>query len=185
MTTRRGFLAALAAGTASAWLAAHATELHAAGALAAKSSSADPWLVLTPDQVTVLDAVTSTLVPTDELPGAREAHVVRFFDQSLATFMKDEREQLGKMLTSLAEQTASYAPDAASFAALSEQDRIAVLEQFEQSDPENFQWIRMSTFTGMFSNPSYGGNFQKAGWKMIGFEDRFVWTPPFGYYDRG
>jgi hypothetical protein len=38
---------------------------------------------------------------------------------------------------------------------------------------------------GMFSNPSYGGNHQKSGWKMIGFEDRFAWSPPFGYYDRG
>lgn len=175
----------MAAGTASAWLAAHATELQAAGALAAKASSADPWLVLTPEQVAILDAVTSTLVPTDDLPGAREAHVVRFIDRGLATIFKDERENFGKMMQSLAEQTAAYTPDAATFAALSEQDRIAVLEQFEQSDPENFQWIRMTTLAGMFSNPSYGGNYQKAGWKMIGFDDRFVWSPPFGYYDRG
>jgi hypothetical protein len=37
---------------------------------------------------------------------------------------------------------------------------------------------------GMFIDPIHGGNFNKVGWKMIGFEDRYSWTPPFGYYDR-
>jgi gluconate 2-dehydrogenase gamma chain len=185
MATRRGFLAALAAGTASAWLTAHASELRAAGALAATATPADPYLVLTAEQVTVLDAVTSTLVPSDDLPGAREAHVVRFIDHGLATIYKEEREKFGDVMKAIAEQTQSYAPDAPSFAALSDQDRVAVLEQLEQSDPENFEWIRFATITGMFSNPSYGGNYHKSGWKMIGFDDRFIWSPPFGYYDRG
>ncbi len=185
MTSRRGFLAAIAAGGASAWLAAHATELQAASALAGKSAPSDPWLVLTPQEVAVLDAVTATLVPTDELPGAREAHVVRFIDRSLATFMKDDRKHLDEMMSSLAAETKEYAPDAASFAALDELDRIAVLQQFEQSEPQQFNWIRFTTIAGLFSIPSYGGNHDKVGWKMIGFEDRFIWTPPFGYYDRG
>jgi hypothetical protein len=37
---------------------------------------------------------------------------------------------------------------------------------------------------GMFSHPMHGGNFNKVGWNLIGFEDRYSWTPPFGYYDR-
>jgi hypothetical protein len=32
--------------------------------------------------------------------------------------------------------------------------------------------------------PKYGGNHDKAGWKLLGFEDRHVWQPPFGYYDK-
>ena len=44
--------------------------------------------------------------------------------------------------------------------------------------------LRGLTMLGMFSNPSYGGNFEKSGWKMLGFVDQFAWTPPFGYYDR-
>jgi gluconate 2-dehydrogenase gamma chain len=35
----------------------------------------------------------------------------------------------------------------------------------------------------MLSNPEYGGNFNKMGWKLIGFDDRFSWAPPFGWYD--
>ncbi len=36
---------------------------------------------------------------------------------------------------------------------------------------------------GFLANPSWGGNREGAGWKAIGFEDRHVFQPPFGYYD--
>ncbi len=35
----------------------------------------------------------------------------------------------------------------------------------------------------MFSSPKYGGNLNGIGWKMIGFDDEHVFTPPFGHYD--
>jgi hypothetical protein len=38
---------------------------------------------------------------------------------------------------------------------------------------------------GMFAMPTYGGNRNNIGWKLIGFEDAHVFYPPFGYYDRG
>ena len=41
-----------------------------------------------------------------------------------------------------------------------------------------------ATAAGMFANPEYGGNRDKIGWKLIGFDDRFFWQAPFGYYDR-
>jgi hypothetical protein len=37
---------------------------------------------------------------------------------------------------------------------------------------------------GFFIDPAYGGNFNQIGWKLIGFEDKFNFKPPFGYYDR-
>jgi hypothetical protein len=36
----------------------------------------------------------------------------------------------------------------------------------------------------MFCSPRYRGNYRETGWKLIGFEDQHVFTPPFGYYDR-
>jgi hypothetical protein len=36
----------------------------------------------------------------------------------------------------------------------------------------------------MFTLPTYGGNRDGVGWKLIGFEDRHTFQPPFGYYDR-
>ena len=36
----------------------------------------------------------------------------------------------------------------------------------------------------MFTLPSYGGNRDGVGWKLLGFQDAHVFYPPFGYYDR-
>ena len=47
-----------------------------------------------------------------------------------------------------------------------------------------FDTTRLLTLLGMFSLPAYGGNRDGVGWKLIGFEDRHVFQPPFGYYDR-
>jgi gluconate 2-dehydrogenase gamma chain len=180
--SRRGFLAALAAGTAIAWLEAHSAELRQAGALAA--AGGDDWLVLTPEQAAVLDAVTAQIVPTDGTPGAREAKVVRFIDRSLTTWLKPEHDYFVKVLDTLAAETKKQSPNAASFAALSDADQFAVLQALEKSDPDAFGGLRWLTMLGMFTNPSYGGNFEKTGWKMLGFIDQFAWSPPFGYYDR-
>ena len=46
-----------------------------------------------------------------------------------------------------------------------------------------FDLARQLTLCGMFSNPPYGGNRDKLGWKLIGFEDQHMFEPPFGYYD--
>jgi hypothetical protein len=47
-----------------------------------------------------------------------------------------------------------------------------------------FEATRLLTLLGMFSMPSYSGNRNGVGWKLIGFEDRHAFQPPFGYYDR-
>ena len=46
-----------------------------------------------------------------------------------------------------------------------------------------FLTVREHTLTGMFASPKHGGNFNKAGWKLIGFEDTLNFKAPFGYYD--
>ncbi len=43
--------------------------------------------------------------------------------------------------------------------------------------------LRYLSITGMFALPEYCGNRDLAGYRLIGFEDRHGWTPPFGYYD--
>ncbi len=181
--TRRGFLAAVAAGTAVAWLSAHASELEAAGAIAA-ADTGERWLALTAEQAAMLDAVTAQLVPTDDLPGAREAKVVRFIDRAVAGFMKDDGVEFMKALDELTQATAQRPPGGATFVSLSDADQVAVLTEFEKAHKDSFEGIRAFTILGMFADPSYGGNYRKAGWKMLGFEDRFFWTAPFGYYDR-
>jgi gluconate 2-dehydrogenase gamma chain len=180
--SRRGFFATAAAGTLTVWLATHARELEAAARLAA--TGGDEWMFLTADQAAVLDAVTAQIIPSDGTPGAREAKVVRFIDRSFATFAKDQRDDLNAALAELAQMTVQTVPGATSFASLTSEQQLTVLKAVEAKKDSYFGFFRFATIAGMFTMPSYGGNSQKMGWKMIGFDDRFAWTPPFGWYDR-
>ncbi len=182
---RRFFLSGLAASAGAAWLAASPGFVRAAGADAARALRDDPWRVLSPHEAELLDAVTEQIFPTDDTPGAREARVVRFIDQSLATYAASELPLLRRGLGELEAVTRRRHPDAASFAALPAADQTDILRAFEAVGSTFFESVRMATITGMFANPEYGGNFEKAGWRLIGFEDRFSWGPPFGDYDRG
>ena len=53
----------------------------------------------------------------------------------------------------------------------------------ELEDGAFFGLIRNLTVQGMFAHPDRGGNRDKVGWRILGFEDRFAWQPPFGHYD--
>ena len=59
--------------------------------------------------------------------------------------------------------------------------QVRLLQAIEKT--EFFELVRTHSILGFFGNPSYGGNRELAGWKLIGFEDRFQFEPPFGYYD--
>ena len=181
---RRDFVGILGGAVAATWLSAGWTELHAAGRYAAASPRDEPWQVLTKQQVRELDAITAQLIPTDDQPGAREAHVVRFFDRALATFARDQRPRLEQSLLKVSEFVARQRPGTTSFAALADADQVAVITALEKDAPDAFWSIHGPTVTGMFANPEYGGNFGKVGWKLVGFQDRYSWTSPFGYYDR-
>ncbi len=39
------------------------------------------------------------------------------------------------------------------------------------------------THCGMFAMPSRGGNRDRSGWALLGFDNQHAWQPPFGYYD--
>jgi len=74
-------------------------------------------------------------------------------------------------------------PRAATFARLTADQQRDVIASLEKDKHPFFFMLRGATVTGMFANPEYGGNANKAGWKLIGFDDRFSWAAPFGWYD--
>jgi gluconate 2-dehydrogenase gamma chain len=174
--TRRTFLAASGTALATVWLAANPTALRASGAHAAMARDAAPpvpWLCLTPEEAADLEAIAAQIIPTDDLPGAREAGAVYFMDHSFATWAKDQLAALRSGLDDLNR--------AGRFATLSSDQQTALLRTVEQTP--FFQMVRFATVAGTFANPSWGGNRDKVGWRILGFEDRFVWQPPFGDYD--
>ena len=160
------------------------SELAAVSARASGIAATAAYQVLTPEQVRLLDVVTAHLVPTDDTPGAREAHVVRFIDTALGTILTDFREDFLKTLGAFDEFMSHYRPDGAPFLALSPNEQVDALGELERLAPETFGPIRSATMLGMFVHPEHGGNFRKVGWQLIGYVDQYSWAPPFGYYDR-
>jgi gluconate 2-dehydrogenase gamma chain len=60
---------------------------------------------------------------------------------------------------------------------------VELLKAWEKDKKPFFETIRTATVRGMFSDPVYGGNAGQAGWKLLGYEHRPAWQPPFGTYD--
>jgi gluconate 2-dehydrogenase gamma chain len=181
---RRDFILGMPVAAAAAWLAAHQTELRAVAEHVALQSPSQPYEFFTPEQVTEFDAISAQIVPTDDTPGAREANVVRFVDRYVATVATDAQSQLRTAFREIADAVESRHAGVRLFASLGAADQIALLTSFEQSNRGTFNRFRDFTFLGMFSDPVHGGNAGKVGWRLLGFEDRHAWRPPFGYYDR-
>jgi gluconate 2-dehydrogenase gamma chain len=176
--SRRHFLSA--AGSIALWLAASPSDL-----LAASSDDHSGYRVLTAAQAASFDAFAAQVIPSEPgSPGAREANVTRFADNALASFVKEQRPAFEKALSALDAEAGRVGTNGKSFSALSSSQQIAVMQTMDKSQHDAFETLRIAVLAGMFAAPSYGGNSGKVGWKLIGFEDRFFWQPPFGFYDR-
>jgi gluconate 2-dehydrogenase gamma chain len=148
---------------------------------AARSSTPPAFSVLSAEEAKEIEAIAAQIIPTDETPGAREAGVIYFIDRALATFDQDKRVLYVAGLKDLEGKRAALFPGSHSIAGLEPAEQIRLLQAIETTD--FFDLIRTHTVLGFFGDPSYGGNRDRIGWKLIGFEDRFQFEPPFGYYD--
>jgi gluconate 2-dehydrogenase gamma chain len=127
-------------------------------------------------------AIAEQIIPSDETPGAREAGVAHFIDRALASFLARLAPAFRAQFADFRAQCHAKHPAAASFAALSSEQQIEFLKTVDRTP--FFDSMRLLTVLGMFTSPQYGGNRDGLGWKLIGFQDQHVFTPPFGYYDR-
>jgi len=108
-----------------------------------------------------IEALAAQVIPSGDGPGAKEAGVIYFIDRALATFDQDQRE-LYRTGLAAARPTGS----------------IASIEH-----TEFFEALRKHVVMGFLASPAWGGNRDKVGWKLIGFDDAGAFQPPFGYYD--
>jgi len=181
--TRRDFLATSSMGLGGAWLLARMPVIEAAVVHARRAALEGlPLAALTDDEAREIEAVAARIVPTDETPGAREAGAIRFIDRALETFQADALPLARQGVADLA--TRATAADSAvhAFSELPGDAQDRILREIE--DGPFFGMIRMLTVLGMFTDPEHGGNRDKVGWQLLGFEDRYRWVPPFGYYDE-
>jgi len=128
------------------------------------------------------DAIAARILPTTDTPGAREAGVIYFMDQALGSFMLDESESIRSGLAQFQSAVSTSFAGAEVFSDLSDADQDKHLKT--QDNTAFFGRVHFMTLAGFFGMSSYGGNRDRIGWKLIGFEGhRGAWQPPFGYYD--
>ncbi len=135
-----------------------------------------------PAQAAQVEAIAARIIPTDDTPGAREAGVIHFIDQSLAGFAKDQAPMFAAGLTTLGEAVAKKHGSAATFASLTAEQQDAMLREIEKTD--FFGGMRFATIAGFLALPKYGGNKDYIGWKFIGQDAAMEQKAPFGWYDR-
>ena len=182
--SRRAFLRILSTAIGSTWLTLEwSSVLAAANDAHSSSQGAVPYAkFLTDTEVADVAAITSQIIPTDATPGAREAGIPQFIDRALATFFARLAPTFRSQLAEFHLACNARHPSASSFAALSPEDQIRFLHSIERTP--FFGSIRLLTLIGMFAMPAYGGNRDNIGWMLLGFEDRHMFVPPFGEYDR-
>lgn len=181
--SRRQFLAATATLANAGWIAANWPSI-AAAAEHMHEATATPtsFTVLTAPEAAEVEAIANQIVPGGDTPGARDARVVFFIDRALGSFWADELPAFRKGLEEFQKAYAAHSSTSAPFSAAGDARQVAWLHEIEGTP--FFAAVRRLTLLGLVAMPKYGGNHDKAGWKLLGFEDRHVWQPPFGYYDR-
>jgi len=185
-TSRRAFLTNSAVGLSSVWVAAQWPAILDAAAFAQRAGAPGPgekvaFAVFTDEEAADIDAMASQIIPTDDLPGAHEAHIVHFIDRALVTFDRPSRNAYREGLKDLGTKTREMFPGTARFSSLTAPQQVQVLTAIEKTP--FFKTVRDHTVLGMFASPQWGGNYNKVGWKLIDFEDTLNFKPPFGYYD--
>ena len=196
--SRRTFLLDSMTGLSGAWVAANAAGIFAAEDYVlqaaqsgkpmafgyftpAQAGTPTKFAFFTPAQAVEIEAMAAQIIPTDETPGAREARVIHFIDRALTTFAKNSQAAYTKGIDDLQAQAKQLVPTATTFSALTGPQQVQVLTAMEKTP--FFTLVRTHTVIGFFASPVHGGNQDKIGWKLIGYDDSLNHRPPFGYYD--
>jgi gluconate 2-dehydrogenase gamma chain len=176
-STRRLWLSQCVGIAALADIAAAQQHAHEA----VQSATPPPFQTLDPATAAEIDAITSQIIPSSDGPGAHEAGVIYFIDRALSTFDADLRNAYRTGMAEVQKKRKELFPRSTSIVMLTAEQQIQLIHAIEGND--FFELLRTHTMYGFLGNPSYGGNRDRVGWKLIGFEDRMAFQPPFGYYD--
>jgi gluconate 2-dehydrogenase gamma chain len=135
-----------------------------------------------------LEAVAARIFPTTDTPGAKEAGAVTYIDRALAEAYRTLLPRYQRGLRGLDRYCRSTLGK--SFVDLSESQQDTILSDLEagkvlevRDGAEFFELLRSHVMEGIFGEPSYGGNRDLVGWRLVGFPgQRFGY--PDAYIDR-
>lgn len=161
------------------WPAIVTASSHAHAEAAAGSRQ---FVFLTNSEARDVEAIAAQIIPSGATPGAAEAGVVHFIDQVHRGLFQARAAKFRAGLEDFTRTFKAAHPDVGQFADLPPEAQESYLRSIESTP--FFELIRGCTVMGLLASPIYGGNRDGMGWKLVGFDDRHVWAPPFGAYDR-
>ena len=142
--------------------------LAASGAAAVPlAAPAAGYAFFTAEEAKLVDALCQQILPSDELPGAREAGVLEYIDKQLSGALRRYAALYREGLAGVND---------AGFLKLSSDERERWFESAEAGRVPNVQpaFVRMvidHTVQGFFGDPKHGGNQDRVGWKLLGYTE--------------
>jgi gluconate 2-dehydrogenase gamma chain len=139
-------------------------------------------VTLTDEEYDVLAAACERMLPRDEDPGATDLGVPSYIDRALGDpRMSHVKDDFIRGLDALMRR--AQAQQGKPFAQLAPEAQDALLTTFKNSPKGSgeghwYELLVVLTMEGALSDPSYGGNKDRKGWELIGFETS---EPPPGY----
>jgi len=132
----------------------------------------------TDDEFKTLSAAVDRILPRDGDPGALDANVPDYIDKALVDpQLHQMRDDLIPGLGLLEKRAqGSYHQG---FADLSAEQRDAIIGSLRKGDKGSLdqrvlELLIVLTMEGFLSDPSYGGNKDRVGWALVGFD---TWMP--------
>jgi gluconate 2-dehydrogenase gamma chain len=150
-------------------------------ALAAAATSTKPVVLTKRDDWKLVELIAARIIPTDDEPGATEAGVVNFIDKALANEDKALAPVYAAGLAGVDAVAKKRFQKIFGALAPAEQDEILAALEGGKADgwpkgavgqKDFFTAIRAHTVFGFLCDPSYGGNRDYAGWKVVGYPGR-------------
>jgi gluconate 2-dehydrogenase gamma chain len=139
-------------------------------------------------QARFVDAIAARILPTTDTPGAVEAGAVFYIDRALAGPYSRLRSRYMRGLRVLDKYAKRQF--GAAFEKLSGERQDSVLSDLEagkitelRNGEEFFELLRNHVLEGVFGEPSYGGNRDMIGWKLVGFPGQ-QWGYPETYINK-
>ena len=198
---RRQFISRAGGVAGAAWISTHwpaALEAASHAHRAAQSGKAYKFQFFTPDEAKEVEAMSARIIPTDDLPGAREAGVIFFIDRVLSTFASDDQPKYREGLPILQARTRELFSGVEKFSAANAEQQDQILKSMDEDNKDQgarrgrngrsaqtfFEAVRIQSIAGFLIDPESGNNTGVAGWKVIGREEQQSFQPPFGFYDK-
>jgi gluconate 2-dehydrogenase gamma chain len=148
---------------------AHATARHVPEVLTTSH------LTFTDDEFEVVAAAVDRIIPKDGDPGALDANVPEYIDRMLQTpELHKMREDFVEGLGHLNKRARSMFAGR-TFTTLKADEKDDVLRGYKDSAPDSgeahfYELLVTLTLEGFLGDPTYGGNRNRVGWALVGFD---------------